>query len=233
MKKWYKSWKIWCMLVAAILLVVLVPVGINEAYKIGEGYITVWTGPEFLSYYGSILGAVSTIFVLVCTIRYTWFQVQYEHAVRVETEKWRRLEDQINSAIVLADPIHIRSIYISSNNKETMKRCAELSQYLCTLLEMLDRIYVLLDEADEAAIHELLNKIRKVATDDVLFVRCYNDILTQSNHESNLDEGKIGEKIIDYWKNEYSVLLVQKQRIFSNIYTQISKKSFDSFADIV
>lgn len=59
------------MLVAAILLVVLPPVVINEAYKKGEGYITVWTGSEFLAYYGTILGAVSTIIALVGTIVFT------------------------------------------------------------------------------------------------------------------------------------------------------------------
>mgnify|MGYP001081985209 CR=1 FL=1 len=134
MKKWYKSWKIWCMLVAAILLVVLLPVGINEAYKIGEGYITVWTGSEFLAYYGTILGAVSTIIALVGTIVFTRRQILFERYIQSETEKWKEIENLFRDAIIFAEPVHLTTMFYNClENPESHDVCLKLETYLTGL----------------------------------------------------------------------------------------------------
>lgn len=39
----------------------VIPIVINESYKSGKGYITVWTGADVLSFYGALIGAVGTI----------------------------------------------------------------------------------------------------------------------------------------------------------------------------
>lgn len=60
MKK--KKWLIVLVVTIIILtLVIGIPLGINELYKEGPGYITVWDGANMLSYYGTLLGACGAV----------------------------------------------------------------------------------------------------------------------------------------------------------------------------
>lgn len=60
MKK--KKWLIVLVVTVIILaLVIGVPLAINELYKKGPGYITVWDGADMLSYYGTLLGACGAV----------------------------------------------------------------------------------------------------------------------------------------------------------------------------
>ena len=44
----------------AVFIIIGIPLVINELYKKNSGYITVWSGEDVLSYYGSIIGALIT-----------------------------------------------------------------------------------------------------------------------------------------------------------------------------
>lgn len=55
-----KKW-IWIAIVIVLIAIIAVPIIINESYKTGQGYVTVWNGSDMLSYYGAVLGAVGTI----------------------------------------------------------------------------------------------------------------------------------------------------------------------------
>lgn len=50
-----------CLITCLILVSGVIPIIINESYKNGKGYITVWTGADVLSFYGALIGAVGTI----------------------------------------------------------------------------------------------------------------------------------------------------------------------------
>lgn len=64
MKNWMKkNYKIMCVLFLIVFAVIGIPILINEAYKCGDGYKTVWGGNDVLSYYGTIISAVGTIFL--------------------------------------------------------------------------------------------------------------------------------------------------------------------------
>jgi hypothetical protein len=72
MNAWYEKLWIW----ACILIIVMtIPFIINELYMLGNkndtGYTTLWDAKDVLSFYGSILGAFSTILVVIVTIRFT------------------------------------------------------------------------------------------------------------------------------------------------------------------
>ena len=58
-------------IIAAIVLIVLIPVVINELYKMNTGYITMWGASDVLNYYGAILGSLVTVGALVITIIFT------------------------------------------------------------------------------------------------------------------------------------------------------------------
>ncbi|WP_410770798.1 hypothetical protein [Fontibacillus sp. BL9] len=55
----------------ALILLVGVPIFINELYKSEPKYVTRWEASDVLAYYATILGALATIFAVVITILYT------------------------------------------------------------------------------------------------------------------------------------------------------------------
>ena len=56
------------MLCLFCILVVINPFIINESYKAGEGYTTLWRAKEMLSYFGAVIGAIGTIFIWIIAI---------------------------------------------------------------------------------------------------------------------------------------------------------------------
>lgn len=54
-----------------VLLVVGVPIIINEVYKCNSGYITLWEAKDVLAYYGAALGGGATLIALIITIMFT------------------------------------------------------------------------------------------------------------------------------------------------------------------
>ena len=58
-----KNCKIICALSIFVIIVVVIPILINEAYKSNNGYKTVWDGSDVLSYYGTMVSAIGTIFL--------------------------------------------------------------------------------------------------------------------------------------------------------------------------
>ena len=79
MNKWIK--KYWPWAVTAVLFIIGGPIIINELYKTGKGYLTLWGAADVLSYYGTLLGAVATIVAVVLTIRFTKKQQMEEHCI--------------------------------------------------------------------------------------------------------------------------------------------------------
>lgn len=75
-EKWKK---ITCILIV-LVLIVGVPVIINELYRQNRGYITIWGAPEVLSYYGTILAAGGGAVGVFFTVRYS--QKQYREDAR-------------------------------------------------------------------------------------------------------------------------------------------------------
>lgn len=68
-KPLYKNWWLYPPIVLLFLLLVVgIPIAINEAYKVGEGYITMWGAADVLSFYAVILSGIISISALIVTI---------------------------------------------------------------------------------------------------------------------------------------------------------------------
>ncbi|MBE6845184.1 MAG: hypothetical protein E7508_05635 [Ruminococcus sp.] len=67
-------------IVTLLLILVIIPIIINELYKIGKGYTTVWSGADMLSYYGSIVASVGGILGVFFSIKYA--QKEYKEDSR-------------------------------------------------------------------------------------------------------------------------------------------------------
>lgn len=58
MKKWLIGVGV---VIVTLIAIIIIPIVINELYKANDGYITVWTGDDVLSFYGATIGAMGTI----------------------------------------------------------------------------------------------------------------------------------------------------------------------------
>lgn len=227
MKKWFKSHIVLSVVSTALIAVVGVPFAINELYKLDKGYITVWTGPELLAYYGTIVGAAATIIALVGTILFTRRQIQYEQFVQAQTTKWKKIEELINSAIILAEPMNIMSIYTAEFCSNSPKGGAELVRHSNKLLEAMNCIDTSLDVDDELAIHDLRKQLRKLIQQEVQIARQYGLMMIQSPSASGTSSKELAKQVEDLRSAEYNKLLVSKMDCFSEIYRNIDQTALN------
>ena len=52
----------------AAFVLVGIPILINECYKAGGGYVTIWEAPDVLSYYGTVVGAIVGVLGVYLTV---------------------------------------------------------------------------------------------------------------------------------------------------------------------
>lgn len=75
------------LIIGSLFFIIGIPVLINELYKIGSGYITLWSAADVLSFYAVILSGLISIGILIVTI----------HFNKKETEKQINLaRSQVN-----------------------------------------------------------------------------------------------------------------------------------------
>ena len=92
--------KFFAIIISAFLLsVVVIPIAINESYKHGVVYVTKWDAADVLSYYGSLLGSVSTILALVITIIFTKKQIQRDRFLELNRTKWEKVDIIISNLL--------------------------------------------------------------------------------------------------------------------------------------
>ena len=65
-----KLLKVFLLIGSIVLAIIIVPILINETYKVNSGYITIWGASEVFSFYGTILSAIIGIGGVFLTIRY-------------------------------------------------------------------------------------------------------------------------------------------------------------------
>lgn len=76
-----KSWIKWCLL-GLLVVAALVggPILINECYKIGAGYITIWNADDVLAYYGAVVAALMGVLGVYLTV-YANQELKYQKVV--------------------------------------------------------------------------------------------------------------------------------------------------------
>ncbi len=107
-------------LIAVIIFVVGVPIIINECYKTSSGYMTMWSAADVLSYYGTILGVLVAAATIAVTISFTQKQIQRESVLKIETEKWGKIE-----AIIATTPDSHFAIWQDCQFMNTLRRMAD------------------------------------------------------------------------------------------------------------
>lgn len=233
-KKTKKCWWQWGLVA---LLVIGIPLLINESYKSNIVlYTTVWTGSEFLAYYGTLLGAVATIFAVVCTITFTKKQIRCEQQLQYNHHKWEHIESLFETAIISAQPLTINSIYTNSLSQKSLIGCAELQRNADEALAAIDVIYGVVEEQDAGKVKNLLSKLKEVVSERSILSHKYYDLLiayhSVTNNSENTDgqlsmivllnqQSEIRAAVEELHKTKYRELLRFKRRCFGDIYREI------------
>ena len=117
--------------ITIIVLVFLcyVPFWINSAYLKGGDYQTVWSGSEFLAFYGSLLSALGAIFLGALSI---WQNKQIQKSNEAAQERLERINTRANeisaiNKIIEHEENRIRALTISCNNYEEFCDTAKIA----------------------------------------------------------------------------------------------------------
>lgn len=145
-------------LVCVLLLVVGIPVIINECYKTG-GYITLWNAADVLAYYGAILGAIVSVAVLAGTIRFTRKQILHDQYVKGQSEKWQKVDTILTQAINAIEPIQITQIVYSDVGYEHVgETINQVQRYMINAKMSLDTLKCYIDSTEEARVGTLIQQ---------------------------------------------------------------------------
>ena len=155
-----KKWLIVLMATVIILaLVIGVPLGINELYKKGPGYITVWDGADVLSFYGTILGTCATVLALVITIVFTRKQISRESYLKSESEKWARIESIFASALDTINPMRPIISAMDNCHLNPTATILRFEKYLISCKTATDQLNAYLNMKDYPKVKGLIDGI--------------------------------------------------------------------------
>lgn len=94
------------------LIILGIPILINESYMTNDGYVTLWGAKEVLSFYGAILSFLGTIFLGVIAI------YQNQRALKIN-KRLMDLESHKNKPLMILNSWH--STYGKYNRQPTIK----------------------------------------------------------------------------------------------------------------
>lgn len=114
---------IWGTIFCLVFFILIIPILINEAYKVNTGYMTLWGASDVLSFYAVILSGLITIGVLIATIFYN----------RKETEKQINLaRSQVSVPFFIIEKVYqdnSHNEFDELHDKRIWKKEYEISKY--------------------------------------------------------------------------------------------------------
>lgn len=225
--------------IAVVILIVGVPFLINESYIPSGGYITAWGPAEVLSYYGTILGAAATIWVLDRTIRFTRSQIRYDRFIQNEESKWKHIEELVVSALNYMQPVKLNEMYVTMIPKLPQQYLSpDFVVFNIQAQTMCNAIQSNLNEKDRQQLQDFLDALEEMrqATHDI--ADSFHDILEKSNEIGNKHNPKAAQMLLEKYRKpasdlvvrtnalqekEYNELLKMKRVCFERIYEQIEQ----------
>lgn len=226
-----------------VVLVFLIPLGINQCYQSEIVIIpTKWGAADVLSYYGTLLGASVTILTLIFTILFTRKQIQRERFLERNRLKWETVDTIIMQALLEISPLNLcGSAYSEDPVVMVHGRISELQSYAITAKTFLDKIkfYINLDECNKQMgdfIAEIFCAITQFCQIESDLEKEYMTLLTIAvknnnnipNEELVLHFGRTEElmkKIPIAYNGPYQRLLNMKRDVFEKVYADIDAQA--------
>ena len=182
--------------IVIIILIIGVPIIINECYKLNCGYITVWDGTDVLGYYGTILGSVISVATLVITIRFTKKQIQRESYLQNEREKLSNLKSIFLEILESINPILTLKNVIDNGFNDPSKAINILQKYQMNCKTACDQLNAHLNISDYPKFKKLIDSIADISEE---LIRISQAEITQY---SNLCFWKHRETALKITQNE-------------------------------
>ena len=154
-------------IIAAIFLIVGIPIIINECYKANCGYITVWDGADVLGYYGAILGSIIAVATLAITIIFTKKQIQRDSFLKNENEKWDRLKAIFMQTLSDINPMRVLKDVMDNGITDPTKAINLLQRYQLDCKIANDILNAHLNMADYPKFKKLIDSIAATAEEFV------------------------------------------------------------------
>ena len=154
-------------IIAAIFLIVGIPIIINECYKANCGYITVWDGADVLGYYGAILGSIIAVATLAITIIFTKKQIQRDSFLKNENEKWDRLKAIFMQTLSDINPMRVLKDVMDNGITDPTKAINLLQRYQLDCKIANDILNAHLNMVDYPKFKKLIDSIAATAEEFV------------------------------------------------------------------
>lgn len=156
---------LWAIGIAAIgvFLIAGIPIAINEVYKMGAGYVTLWEAKDVLNYYGAILGSFVTIAGLVITIRFTILQIQRDSYSKKENDKWEKTEKVVSDILSEINPMPILAQIIDTGFTNPDRAIFSFQKYQISCRTATDQLTSYINTVDYLKVKELIDRIADVA----------------------------------------------------------------------
>ena len=181
-------------IIAAIFLIVGIPIIINECYKANCGYITVWDGADVLGYYGAILGSIIAVATLAITIVFTKKQIQRDSFLKNETEKWSKIEQTFTGVIDEINPIQVMKDTMDNGITDPGKAMNILHKYQLTCEMAGDQLKGCLSSKDYPYVKHLIDSIVSATKQ---FVALSQKQINQYSKLLSLKQREVAEKAIE------------------------------------
>lgn len=154
-------------IIAAIFLIVGIPIIINECYKANCAYITVWDGADVLGYYGAILGSIIAVATLAITIVFTKKQIQRDSFLTNENEKWDRLKAIFMQTLSDINPMRVLKDVMDNGITDPTKAINLLQRYQLDCKIANDILNAHLNMVDYPKFKKLIDSIAATAEEFV------------------------------------------------------------------
>ena len=242
LKEQLKTKGFWLRLASVLVLTIGIPVLINESYKASKVlYTTVWDGAVFLTYYGTLLGATATIWVLNRTIQFSHRQIRYDRFFQREETKWQRIESMCDDFLRDIKPIKLNEIYTATllRGAETMVN-PDFTVFVVNMKSSYDSLVSNLNEKDKKQLQQFLSETQKLCLATGKIADEYQEILEKmrsiiskynepvvSNYLQPLNARAMDliKQANNLQENDYTALLRLKRDCFSAIYIDIEERA--------
>lgn len=242
LKEQIKTKEFWLQLALVLVLTIGIPVLINESYKANKVlYTTVWDGAEFLTYYGTLLGAAATIWVLNRTIQFSHRQIRYDKFFQREEAKWQRIESLCDGILKDIKPIKLNEMYTAAllRGADTMLS-PDFTVFVVNMRSSYDSLISNLSEKDKKPLQQFLSETEKLCLASGKIADEYQELLEKmrkivtkynepvvSNYLQPLSARATDliKQANSLQENEYNALLRLKRDCFSAIYIDVEERA--------
>lgn len=165
-----KIWKWLLLVLGAAVILVGVPVLINECYKVGDGYMTIWNAQDVLSYYGTVVGAGIAVATIAITISFNRKQIQRDGYLKSEYEKWSKIELEIRGVVEKINPQRVFTVSMdcqSAPNDNYGFILSSIQKYQMDCQIASDKLIAVLSFEDYPRVEDIYVQIREIA--NILF----------------------------------------------------------------